>query len=821
MVTGSSLFAMFFFALIYLAALSALYFYPALSGSLLLTERDLSVFFIPPRHLWVEAIKAGEFPLWNPYTYSGHPLLATLQPGVLYPVNALLLLLPFDLAFNWTIIVHFFLSGIFAYLLLSDLKAERTGSLIGALVFMLSGYLFSSHNLLSTLFSVTWAPLVIMLYRRAAGQGSYLYASLAGISLAVMFLGGGIEVLFGTLLFLAFHTLMPSVLDFEASHDSGPLFVKRLCLFASAVLIFIFVSAAELLPFIELSELSTRASGLSFNEATTWSFDFKDFIQFFIPDLYGYGTSNEKYWANQSWLKTVYTGAIPLLLSAFFFLKARRRALPFIFITLFYIALAMGKNTLFYQYLYSYFPFFNKIRYPVKFLFLPFVLAAVSAGLGYDSLIKGLAERGKGIKRLVIALLVIATLAALLLAGLQWFDASVKASLVQRGIDYPEYNRADINIFNTKRLLFFTIVFAIGVYFAFRSSVALRFLPYFAVLTLTFDLFFAHNGYYHATPRDEYYKKGEVMGYISSDTGLFRVFVTPKTMKDDIKITDTSRFDAALIKSMDFAKERVTGYNMLHRIFDINGVDVIKRSDYSLLYDLLSAQKAADSTNIPAMLNVKYVVSAPKIESKELRLRKVAGALSPPFSKGESRGIFATGIEDENALKIYENMNFLPRFYAVTDFRVMHDQGEYVKTLVDKKFQPGKTVLLDEEPWQKGDADKAGTGPGKNRVLPECPVEVIAYRMNSVRLKAKCPERSILVASESYYPGWKAYVDRAERKILKANYALRALPLEAGEHEVSFVYSPLSFSIGAYMSAGSLLILGATGMIFYVRNRKA
>lgn len=802
---------MFFFALIYLAALSALYFYPALNGAMLLTERDLSVFFIPPRHLWVEAIKAGEFPLWNPYTYSGHPLLATLQPGVLYPVNALLLLLPFDIAFNWTIIVHFFLSGIFAYLLLDDLKASKTGSLIGALVFMLSGYLFSSHNLLSTLFSVTWAPLVIMLYRRAAGQGSYLYAALTGISLAVMFLGGGIEVLFGTLLFLAFHTLMPSILGFEPSHDAGPLFIKRSCLLASAVLIFIFVSAAELLPFIELSRLSTRASGLSFNEATTWSFDFKDFIQFFIPDLYGYGTSNEKYWANQSWLKTVYTGAIPLLLSAFFFLKARRRALPFIFITLFYIALAMGRNTLFYQYLYSYFPFFDKIRYPVKFLFLPFIFAAISAGMGYDSLIKGLAERGKGFKRLVLALLIIATLAALLLAGLQWFDANVKASLVQRGIDYPEYNRADINIFNTKRLLFFTIVFATGVYFAFRSAHARRFLPYFVVLTLTLDLFFAHNGYYHATPQDEYYRKGEVMGYISSDTGLFRVFVTPKTLKDDLTLTGVALFDTALLKSMDFAKERVTGYNMLHRIFDISGVDVIKRSDYSLLYDLLSTQKAADSTNIPAMLNVKYVVSTPKIESKELKLRKVVGALKDD----------APGIEDENAIKIYENMNFLPRFYIVTDFRVMRDQGEYVKTLVDKKFQPGKTVLLEEEPWQTGDADKAGKGPGKNRGSPECPVEVIAYMMNSVRLKVKCPERSILVAGESYYPGWKAYVDGAEKRILKADYALRALPIEAGEHEVSFVYSPLSFRIGAYTSAGSLLILGATGIIFYVRNKKA
>ncbi|MEK7679351.1 MAG: hypothetical protein AAB356_04080, partial [Deltaproteobacteria bacterium] len=80
-------------------------------------------------------------------------------------------------------------------------------------------------------------------------------------------------------------------------------------------------------------------------------------------------------------------------------------------------------------------------------------------------------------------------------------------------------------------------------------------------------------------------------------------------------------------------------------------------------------------------------------------------------------------------------------------------------------------------------------------------------------LAARC-ERKLL-------PWVKAYVDGAEKKILKANYALRALPIEAGEHEVLFSYSPLSFTIGAYTSAGSLLILCATGIIFYVRNKRA
>ena len=177
-----------------------------------MTERDLSVFFIPPRILWVDAIRGGVFPLWNPYYYSGIPLLAALQPGVFYPPNILLLILPFDLAFNWIIIIHFFLSGVFTFLLLRELGASIVGALIGALIFMLGGYMISVHNLLSTLLSVTWVPLAIFLYLRIIKRNSLVYVVSLGIILAIMFTGGGIEVVYGTLGLLLFLALLPETL---------------------------------------------------------------------------------------------------------------------------------------------------------------------------------------------------------------------------------------------------------------------------------------------------------------------------------------------------------------------------------------------------------------------------------------------------------------------------------------------------------------------------------------------------------------------------------------------------------------------------------
>ncbi|MBI5469396.1 MAG: YfhO family protein [Deltaproteobacteria bacterium] len=781
-----------FFVPIYLALLSCGLFYSALSGAYLLTERDLSVFFIPPRLLWVEAVKNGEVPLWNPYSYSGHPLLATLQPGIFYPPDALLLALPFDTAFNWTIIIHFFLAGSFTFLLLREMECGKAGSLAGALVFMLSGYLFSAHNVISTLFSVAWVPLAILLFRRAVGRGSCLYGVLTGVTLTVMFTAGGIEVLLGTAGLLLIMTLMPSVMDFGGSSPAG--LKRRSALFVLSMAVFVLLSAVQLLPFVELARSSTRAGGLSYFEATTWSFDLKDFIQFFIPDPYGYGVSDEKYWANQSWLKTVYTGVIPFALSAFFFLRERRKAWPFLFTGLLYLSLAMGRNNLFYHYLYEWAPFFNKFRYPVKFLFVPFLFLSVSTGLGYDRLKEGIEKKDGGARRMVRLLLGLSTVAALTFGLLDLFGPDIKAFLVNRGTDFPEYNHVEINLFNAKRLLFFFIIFSIALYGCFSSERLLKKLPYAVIALLSIDLFFAHNGYYGSMRAGEYHRKSEVMDFVSKDKGLFRVFVTPRTMSEGVEIKDAGSFDGALMKSMDLDKERLTGYNLPAHIFDISGIEVMRRGDYTNLFSIMASRKGADSTNILSMLNVKYVVSIPEIASPEFVLRKVVGA-----ANNRTRGL-----EGERAVKVYENINYLPRFFIARKYRVIKRAEEYVEILPDKKFSPGSEVLLEEEP--RSDIRPGASGGPKDSI------EVVSYRNNSIELKVVSGTPGILVASESYYPGWKAYVDGKEERILKADYILRGVPLDRGAHSVRFVYRPWTFTAGAYVSGAAvfgLLALGA------------
>ncbi|MBI5903471.1 MAG: YfhO family protein [Deltaproteobacteria bacterium] len=726
---------------------------------------------------------------------------------MLYPLNVLLLILPFDLAFNWTVIIHFPLAGIFTFILLRELGASVAGSVLAAVTFMLSGYLFSAHNVISTLFTVTWAPFAIFLFLRTLKSGSAVYSCLSGLTLAMMFLGGGIEAFFATLCLLIFLTFFPSVFDFGNGATVYAGLKKRLLLWAVMTAVFLLLGAVQLLPFLELARQSTRAGGLSFFEATTWSFNVKDFVQFFIPDPYGYGFTNDRYWANQSWLKTVYTGSIPFMLGVFFFRKNGKKALPFALLTLVFLSLAMGRNNLLYHALYAWAPFFGKIRYPVKFLFMVFLFISISAGMGFDALKKGLDAGEPSAKRIITVLLALATIAAAAFGLLNFFDAEVKRFLIGRGIDYPQYNHVRINVFNAKRALVFFMVFPALLYLSYNSKKVRACFPLAAAAILTIDLFFAHAGYYASMSSKEYHGNGLVMDFLEKDRGLYRVFTTPKTKNESITLPEgggAAPFDEKWLKGLNLDKERLAGYNLEHRIFNIDGVEVMKRGDYSNVLTLMNSRKGPDSTNIPAMLNVKYVVSLPKIESGDFELKKVIGCAADVLDC----------TEDLKTMKVYEYRNFLPRFFVTDGWSVVKKPDELVATLLDKKFSPGRLAILEEEPWKV-----VSRGAPESTQERKSEVDVLRYRNNSIELGVKAAHQGILVASESYYPGWRVYVDGREQKLLKADYVLRAVALEAGAHTVKFVYDPLSFKVGAFVSAATLLTLLISG-IYHARTRR-
>ena len=77
--------------------------------------------------------------------------------------------------------------------------------------------------------------------------------------------------------------------------------------------------------------------------------------------------------------------------------------------------------------------------------------------------------------------------------------------------------------------------------------------------------------------------------------------------------------------------------------------------------------------------------------------------------------------------------------------------------------------------------------------------------IHDIELEAEVAEPALLVLSEVYYPaGWKAYVDGVETEILKTNYIMRSVAIEPGKHEIRFVFEPVRFTIGLWVTFGTL-----------------
>jgi hypothetical protein len=83
---------------------------------------------------------------------------------------------------------------------------------------------------------------------------------------------------------------------------------------------------------------------------------------------------------------------------------------------------------------------------------------------------------------------------------------------------------------------------------------------------------------------------------------------------------------------------------------------------------------------------------------------------------------------------------------------------------------------------------------------PATPARVSVPSSTRLDVDVELPRPGILVVSESYFPGWRAWVDGAPAEILRTDYVLRGIELDAGAHHVRFEYRPWSVRIGAALS---------------------
>jgi uncharacterized membrane protein YfhO len=130
----------------------------------------------------------------------------------------------------------------------------------------------------------------------------------------------------------------------------------------------------------------------------------------------------------------------------------------------------------------------------------------------------------------------------------------------------------------------------------------------------------------------------------------------------------------------------------------------------------------------------------------------------------------------------------------------------YTNALTDSTFT-GETVLLWREPDVKISMDSAIVRDVSNTV------RITNYENNYVRIAVESAEAGYLVLSDTYYTGWKAWVNGNEQAIMRANFAMRALCVPRGSSVVEFRFDPPLFRIGGWISACTLVLVMCVGVL--------
>ncbi|MDO8689409.1 MAG: YfhO family protein, partial [Dehalococcoidia bacterium] len=151
---------------------------------------------------------------------------------------------------------------------------------------------------------------------------------------------------------------------------------------------------------------------------------------------------------------------------------------------------------------------------------------------------------------------------------------------------------------------------------------------------------------------------------------------------------------------------------------------------------------------------------------------------------------------------IYEDTAALPRAFLVSRAFSLPDGPSVLSRLTAPGFDPRSEVLLEEQvpPSQGNPAGSSGRA------------SITDYQDQVVKVETDSGEPAFLFLGDSYYPGWRAYVDGREAHIYVADYLFRAVSVPAGPHTVEFRYEPESFRLGLWVSgavAGITILLVA------------
>jgi hypothetical protein len=792
--------------------------------------------FYPWHTLVVEAIRSGQLPLWTELFGNGAPLLANHQSATFYPLNLIYFVTSVERAMGYSVVLHLILAGLFAFAWGRTIGLSRFGATVVGLSFAMGGFLVSRTQFITIINGAIWLPLLFLLAERLARRRTLLDAVWLGVVMALQFLAGHAQLWFYSLWVVVAYVLArswslrrerPGAGDLNSTHTWRQ-WMRVFALLAGALILSLGLSAVQLLPTAELSLHSQRAGGMDPDEAMTYSFWPWRLLTLAIPDLFGNPATGD-YWGYATyWEDAGYMGVMPLLLVLGVVLGWGRRRLSrrtkevestepeaqktggvpqgllvlfFMVLILASLILAMGRNTPVYPFVFEYIPGFGVFRSPARFLlFYAFALSTL-AGIGADRF--RLTYRIQYVARLTVA-----GAGAMLAVSLAMgqLDLPIKSSFG------PAFSRFAVLLGASAILVLLGPA---------KSGLG-------GLASDEVDPRVAHS------PLPAGVWCGLIICFIAVDLAFFAAPLTP-TIDAALysTLTDADRFllarvdDDRLFATYDYDYDiKFNGYldfsewgpselaywlsfretlapnlNFFSRSLSVNYDEPLVVGRWRELTDALRAANWPDRLRLLRTANVGYVL-----------------AESPPPGLLPVQGV----------ANLHRLTDSLPRAWVVSDARVIADSDDLLAELMAVDFDPTSEVLI--EPTSSSGlfghlssgigtsvVDHPISSPGLSSQSQTSPGPIsLREGGNSRTINLTLEQPAYLVLAYTYYPGWRATVDRQPAEILRANYAFIALPLEAGRHQVVLNYRPISLKLGALITG--LSVLAIIGVVVIARR---
>jgi len=733
---------------------------------------DVARELYPWKTLVVDAIKQRSLPLWNPYNFSGTPLLANYQSQTLYPLGLLYLLLPQPVSWTILVILQIALGMAFMYLFAHEIGLSKVASILTAVTFNFSSFAVTWIEFNTVWHTILWLPLLLYLVERAISQQKLTITQqfLFIFSLFSAITAGHPQDFINTFLFLCIYSgIRVAIMSSKPFNEKIVFFLRQ---FGIIITIPFFLAAVQLFPTIELFLISSRVPHDVSNILSTMLVQIWQLPLLIYQDFFG-NPATRTYTIPDTYVgKTLSIGIVGFTLALWSFVTKKKSWYWKFFSITAGIMLIISINSPLTALLYRFPIPILSTGTPTRNLFILMLALSILAGFGFDALSKATRNTKQ---YLIVALGII---------GVSWIAALVLPTLYP--VILPSLLRKSALIISGL-VVATSFLFFISRY----SSIILKGIILLSILELSYG-FVKFNPF---VPKKFLYPTNTVFDFLKKNAGYYRFWGygtarIESNINAQYKLFSTDGTDPLNIKWYNqFIQASKAGY--LARTFTS-----VTRSDAALApgYGERDLPDNKYRLRIMDILGVKYVLDRPE---------------NPKDNTTFDAARFTPVITLSNQYTIFENRLVYPRTFLVDDYVTYDSIDSFEKQFFADTFNPRQTILLPNEI-----TDITLTKATK------ATASIISYKPEEVRIQTKSDATQILFLSDSFAPGWKATIDGTSTKIYRANYAFRAVVVPTGTHDVIFSYHPGSFTMGVYLSFVGIIGIGMW-LLLTCRHRKS